>query len=63
MTKKFTYGYIIGIVIGIILLLTNNNTIAAQDQNNTTNITGKRKTSTVGQTPFRRNEKKNRTSA
>ena len=35
MTKKFTYGYIIGIVIGVILLLTNNNTIAAQDQNNT----------------------------
>ena len=36
MTKKFTYGYIIGIVIGVILLLTSNNTIAAQDQNNTT---------------------------
>jgi hypothetical protein len=33
--KKFTYGYILGIVIGI-LLITSNNTIGAQDQNNTT---------------------------
>jgi hypothetical protein len=33
--KKFTYGYIVGIVIGI-LLITSNNTIGAQDQNNTT---------------------------
>lgn len=33
--KKFTYGYILGIVIGV-LLITNNNTIGAQDQNNTT---------------------------
>jgi hypothetical protein len=32
---KFTYGYILGIVIGI-LLITSNNTIGAQDQNNTT---------------------------
>ena len=47
MTKKFTYGYIIGIVIGIILLLTNNNTIAAQDQNNTTNIPGQNQTNTT----------------
>lgn len=35
MIKKFTYGYILGIVIGI-LLITSNNTIGAQDQNNTT---------------------------
>lgn len=47
MTKKFTYGYIIGIVIGIILLLTNNNTIAAQDQNNTINIPGQNQTNTT----------------
>jgi len=33
--KKFTYGYILGIVIGI-LLIPSNNTIGAQDQNNTT---------------------------
>jgi hypothetical protein len=33
--KKFTYGYIVGIVIGI-LLIPSNNTIGAQDQNNTT---------------------------
>jgi hypothetical protein len=32
--KKFTYGYILGIVIGV-LLITSNNTIGAQDQNNT----------------------------
>ncbi len=33
MTKKFTYGYIIGIVIGVLLLLiiTSNNTTAAQE--------------------------------
>jgi hypothetical protein len=36
MTKKITYGYIIGIVISILLSITGNNTIAAQDQNNTT---------------------------
>ena len=47
MTKKFTYGYIIGIVIGIILLLTNNNTIAAQDQNNTINIPRQNQTNTT----------------
>lgn len=35
MIKKITYGYILGIVIGI-LLITSNNTIGAQDQNNTT---------------------------
>ncbi|HEY8522792.1 MAG TPA: hypothetical protein VIL14_03440 [Nitrososphaeraceae archaeon] len=35
MIIKFTYGYILGIVIGI-LLITSNNIIAAQDQNNTT---------------------------
>ena len=35
MTKQFTYGYI-GIVIGIILLVTSSNNIFAQDQNNTT---------------------------
>ena len=35
MIIKFTYGYILGIVIGI-LLITSNNTIGAQDQNNTT---------------------------
>ncbi|MDW3612815.1 MAG: hypothetical protein QOK90_11860 [Nitrososphaeraceae archaeon] len=40
MTKKFTYGYIIGIVIGVILLLTNSNTIAAQGQNNATTTAG-----------------------
>ena len=34
MIKKFTYGYILGIVIGV-LLITSNNTIGAQDQNNT----------------------------
>ncbi|HEX7142901.1 MAG TPA: hypothetical protein VF222_10535 [Nitrososphaeraceae archaeon] len=39
MTKNFSYGYIIGIVIGVILLITSNNTIAAQDQNNTTTTT------------------------
>jgi hypothetical protein len=33
--KKFTYGFILGIVIGV-LLITSNNTIGAQDQNNTT---------------------------
>jgi hypothetical protein len=33
--KKFTYGYIVGIVIGV-LLITNNDIIGAQDQNNTT---------------------------
>ncbi len=40
MIKKYTYGYVIGIVIGILLIITttSNNTIAAQDQNNT-NIT------------------------
>jgi hypothetical protein len=39
MIEKYTYGYIIGIVIGILLVTTtttSNNTIAAQDQNNTT---------------------------
>ena len=41
MTQKFTSGYIIGIVIGVLLLITSNNTIAAQDQNNnTTTIAG-----------------------
>ena len=35
MIKKFTYGFILGIVIGV-LLITSNNTIGAQDQNNTT---------------------------
>lgn len=35
MIIKFTYGYILGIVIGI-LLITSNNIIGAQDQNNTT---------------------------
>ena len=40
MTKKVTYGYIIGIVIGVILLLTSNNTIAAQDKNNTATTAG-----------------------
>ena len=40
MNKKFTYGYIIGIVIGVILLLTNSNTIAAQGQNNATTTAG-----------------------
>ena len=35
MIKKFTYGYIVGIVIGV-LLITNNDIIGAQDQNNTT---------------------------
>ncbi len=34
MIKKFTYGYILGIVIGV--LVTSNNTIGAQDQHNTT---------------------------
>ena len=40
MIEKYTYGYIICIVIGILLIITttSNNTIAAQDQNNT-NIT------------------------
>ena len=36
MTKKFTYGYIICIIIGVLLLITSSNTIAAQGQNNTT---------------------------
>ena len=40
MTKQFTYGYIIGIAIAILFLITSNNTIAAaQDQNNTTATT------------------------
>jgi hypothetical protein len=37
--KKFTYGYILGIVIGVLLLIASNNTIAAQDQKNTTTTT------------------------
>ena len=36
MTKKVTYGYIIGIAIGVLFLLTSNDTIVAQDQNNNT---------------------------
>ena len=36
MTKKFTYVYIICIIIGVLLLITSSNTIAAQGQNNTT---------------------------
>ncbi|MGI9010941.1 MAG: hypothetical protein ACR2F1_07125 [Nitrososphaeraceae archaeon] len=47
MTKKFTYGYIIGIVIGVLLLITSNNTIAAQDQNNTTTIAGQNQSNTT----------------
>ncbi|HJU59021.1 MAG TPA: hypothetical protein VJ583_04680 [Nitrososphaeraceae archaeon] len=47
MTKKFTYGYIIGIVIGVILLLTSNNIIAAQDQNHTTTIAGQNQSNTT----------------
>jgi hypothetical protein len=43
MTKKFTYGYIICIIIGMLLLITSSNTIAAQGQNITTSI------ATVGQ--------------
>ena len=46
MTKKFIYGYIIGIVIGVLLIMSNN-TISAQDQSNTT-IT----TTTAGQNQF-----------
>ena len=54
MNKKFTYGYIIGIVIGVILSLTSNNTIAAQDQNNTTTtIEGQNQSNTIaGQNQF-----------
>jgi hypothetical protein len=38
--EKFTYGCIIGIVIGLLLVTTtSNNTLAAQDQNNTNIIT------------------------
>ena len=47
MTQKFTSGYIIGIVIGILLLITSNNTIAAQDQNNTTTIAGQNQSNTT----------------
>lgn len=47
MTKKFTYGYIIGIIMGVILLLINNNTLAAQDQNNTTIIAGQNQSNTT----------------
>jgi len=47
MTKKFTYGYIIGIIIGVLLLITSNNTIAAQDQTNTTIIAGQNQSSTT----------------
>ena len=51
---KFAYGYIIGIVIGIILLITSNNTIVAQNQNSTT--TGQNQsnttTTTTGQNQF-----------
>lgn len=36
---KFNYGYIIGIAIGVLFLLISTNTIAAQDQTNTTNTT------------------------
>ncbi|HEX6646200.1 MAG TPA: hypothetical protein VF047_03395 [Nitrososphaeraceae archaeon] len=47
MTQKFTSGYIIGIVIGILLLITSNNIIAAQDQNNTTTIAGQNQSNTT----------------
>ena len=46
MTKQFTYGYI-GIVIGIILLVTSSNNIFAQDQNNTTPIAGQNQSNTT----------------
>jgi hypothetical protein len=54
MTKKFTYGYIIGIIIGVLLLITSNNTIAAQDQTNTTTIAGENQSNTTiaGQSQF-----------
>ncbi|MGE5862434.1 MAG: hypothetical protein ACM31H_01570 [Nitrososphaerales archaeon] len=39
MTKKFNYRYIIGIAVGVLFLLISINTIAAQDQTNTTNTT------------------------
>ena len=51
MIKKFTYGYIIGNAIGIILLLTSNNTLAAQDQNKTTTIAGQNQSNTLTTTP------------
>jgi hypothetical protein len=46
MTKQFTYGYI-GIVIGVILLVTSSNNIFAQDQNKTTPITGQNHSNTT----------------
>jgi hypothetical protein len=46
MTKQFTYEYI-GIVIGVILLVTSSNNIFAQDQNNTTPIAGQNYSNTT----------------
>ena len=47
MTKKFIYGSIICILIGILLLITSSNTIAAQGQNNTTTIAGQNQSNTT----------------
>jgi hypothetical protein len=47
MTQKFSSGYIICIVIGILLLITSNNIIDAQDQNNTTTIAGQNQSNTT----------------
>ena len=47
MTKKFTYVYIICIIIGVLLLITSSNTIAAQDQNNTTPVARQNQSNTT----------------
>ena len=47
MTKKFTYVYIICIIIGLLLLITSSNTIAAQDQNNTTPVARQNQSNTT----------------
>jgi hypothetical protein len=53
---KFSYIYVIGIVIGVLLVITSTNTIAAQDQNNISTIAKQNQTTTtttvVGQNQF-----------
>ena len=55
MIEKYTYGYIIGILIGILLITTtSNDNIAAQDQNKTTTpaIAKQNQTNTTNTTPI-----------
>ncbi len=47
MTKKFTYVYIICIIIGVLLLITSSNTIAAQGQDNATTIAEQNQSNTT----------------